>query len=177
MALSSTIYKFTITLSDLNRDYYQALNLTVALHPSENTQRMMARVLAYCLHADEHLQFTKGLSTPEEPDIWCKTLDGQTLSWIEIGEPAADKLKKASRVAKEVWVYTFNSKSAVWWQQEQAKISPLAVYVRQFNWPEIETLSAMLERKMEMSVTVSGDAAFVACDKGECEVHWQVLQD
>ncbi len=176
MALSSTIYKFNITLSDLNRDYYNNLNLTVALHPSENLQRMMARVVAFCIHADERLTFTKGLSTPEQADIWCKSLDQQILDWIEVGEPAPEKLKKASRVAQQVWVYSFNAKSPVWWQQEQGKMAELAVTVRQFNWPEIETLAAMLARKMDMAVTISGDAAFIACDKGECEVHWQVLQ-
>ncbi|GAL33437.1 YaeQ protein [Vibrio maritimus] len=41
MALKPTIYKFRVALTDMNRDYYDSLNLTVALHPSENQQRMM----------------------------------------------------------------------------------------------------------------------------------------
>jgi Uncharacterized protein conserved in bacteria len=94
MALSATIYKFTISLSDLNRDYYSTLNLTVAQHPSENVERMMARVLGFCLHAGEGLEFTKGLSTPEAPDIWLKTLDGQIAQWIVVGEPNPDSIKK-----------------------------------------------------------------------------------
>ncbi len=177
MALSSTIYKFTIALSDLDRHYYDTLNLTVAQHPSESLERVMARVLAYCLHAEEFLAFTKGLSTPETPDIWAKSLDGQISVWIEMGEPAADKLKKASRVAEEVWVYSFNSKSTVWWQQEQAKIAPLAVRVRQFSWPEIVALAALVERTMAFSVTISGDSAFIATGQGECELSWQALKD
>ena len=40
MAIKPTIYKFKISLSDLNRDYYTALNLTVAQHPSETVERM-----------------------------------------------------------------------------------------------------------------------------------------
>ncbi|QTG90759.1 YaeQ family protein, partial [Vibrio furnissii] len=47
MALKPTIYKFRIALTDMNRDHYDTLNLTVALHPSETEERMMARVLAY----------------------------------------------------------------------------------------------------------------------------------
>ncbi|MDH5572857.1 MAG: YaeQ family protein, partial [Gammaproteobacteria bacterium] len=35
MALKPTIYKLRISLSDLNRDYYDTLNLTIAQHPSE----------------------------------------------------------------------------------------------------------------------------------------------
>jgi Uncharacterized protein conserved in bacteria len=94
MALNATIIKFSISLSDLNRNHYDTLTLTVAQHPSETAERMMARVMAYCIHAEEFLAFTKGLSTPETPDIWAKTLDGQTGLWIEVGEPNPDKLKK-----------------------------------------------------------------------------------
>ncbi|WP_045859198.1 YaeQ family protein [Teredinibacter purpureus] len=177
MALSATIYKFTIALSDLNRHYYDSVALTVAQHPSENAERMMARVLAFCLHAQEFLEFTKGLSTPETPDIWAKSLDGNTTLWVEVGEPSADKLKKATRIADEVWVYTFNSKSEVWWQQEQVKINPLALKVRRLVWAEVETFAGMLSRKMDLSMTISGDSAFIATDKGECEVHWQDLKD
>lgn len=69
MALKPTIYKFRIALTDLNRDYYDSLNLTIALHPSETIPRMMARVLAFSMNASPTLLFTKGLSTVEEPDI------------------------------------------------------------------------------------------------------------
>lgn len=95
MALKPTIYKFRVALTDMNRDYYDSLNLTVALHPSENQQRMMARLMAFCLNASPELQFTKGLSTIEEPDIWEKSLDDQTLVWIDIGEPDVDRVKKS----------------------------------------------------------------------------------
>jgi len=79
VALKPTIYKFNIALSDLNRNYYDSLNLTVAQHPSENTERMMMRVLAFCLNAQEQLTFTKGLSAIEEPDLWVRSLDDQLL--------------------------------------------------------------------------------------------------
>lgn len=93
MALKPTIYKHRISLSDLNRDYYDTLNLTVALHPSETIERMMVRVLAYCINAQEHLTFTKGLSEIEEPDIWLRSLDDQIRLWVDVGEPSADRIK------------------------------------------------------------------------------------
>jgi YaeQ protein. len=65
----------------------------------------------------------------------------------------------------------------VWWQQEQAKINPLALKVRRLVWAEVETFAGMLSRKMDLSMTISGDSAFIATDKGECEVHWQDLKD
>lgn len=176
MALSATIYKLNISLSDLNRDYYDNLNLTLALHPSETLERLMARVLAFCIHACDGLEFTKGLSSPETPDIWLKSLNGQIQLWIELGEPLADKLKKATRVAEQVVVYSFNSKSATWWAQEQKKAGQLDLSVFQLQWSEIQTLASQVERTMALSVTITENSAFVATGKGESEVHWQVLQ-
>jgi len=40
----------------------------------------------------------------DEPDIWARSLDDQLLLWIDVGEPAPDRIKKASRIAKEVKV-------------------------------------------------------------------------
>ena len=97
MAQKSTIYKFRIALSDLERNYYDALNLTIAQHPSESLDRMVAKLLAFSINAQAGLVFTKGLSAVEEPDIWIRTLDEQTSLWIDVGEPSPDRIKKASR--------------------------------------------------------------------------------
>ena len=94
MSLKPTIYKMTIDLCDLERSKYETLNLTVAQHPSESVERMMVRVLAYCIDAHEQLTFTKGISAPDEPDLWQHTLDGQICLWVEVGEPSFDRIKK-----------------------------------------------------------------------------------
>lgn len=176
MALKPTIYKFNISLSDLNRDYYDTVHLTVAQHPSESHERMMARVLAFCLNAQEALTFTKGLSEPDVPDIWLRTLDDQLALWIDIGEPAVDRIKKATRIAKEVKVYSFNSKSDVWWQQNQNKFAMLAVSIIQFNPNDISALAELVARTMTCSITITGDSAFIATESGESEVNWRTLQ-
>ncbi len=175
MAIKPTIYKFRISLSDLNRDYYDTLNLTVAQHPSENTERMMVRVLAYCINAQEYLTFTKGLSEVDEPDIWAKTLDEQIALWIDIGEPAAERIKKASRIAQEVKVYSFNTKSDVWWDQDATKFKQLNATFFRFEWNDILTLGKLAERTMDFSVTITGNSAYVATNLGECEIPWQEL--
>ncbi len=176
MALKPTIYKLNISLSDLDKNYYDTLPLTIARHPSETLERMMARVLAYCINAREHLAFTKGLSEAEEPDIWRRSLDNQLLLWIDLGEPAADRIKKATRLAQTVKVYSFNSKSDVWWQQSQAKFKQLSASVYRFQWQDIQSLARLVERTMEFSVTISDDSAHIAAELGECEVAWTVLQ-
>lgn len=177
MALKPTVYKFTISLSDLNRSHYDALNLTVAKHPSENDERMMARLLAYCINAQEHLDFGAGLSEVDDPAISVTTLDGQLGLWVDVGEPAFERLKKATRKAQKVKVYSFNTKSDVWWAQGEAEFSRLDADVYRFNWDEIQTFAGMLERSMNFSATISGNSAYIATEKGECEVHWETLQE
>ncbi|MFV2060746.1 MAG: YaeQ family protein [Gammaproteobacteria bacterium] len=176
MALKPTIYKLRISLSDINRDYYDALNLTIAQHPSETLERMMVRILAYCINADEKLEFTKGLSAVDEPDIWLKTLDNQTALWIDVGEPAVDRIKKATRISSAVKVYCFNSKSNVWWDQSQEKFKKLNASIYKFDWDSIKSAAALLQRTMDFSVTITGDSAFIATQSGECEIFWSVLQ-
>lgn len=176
VALKPTIYKLRIALSDLNRDYYDNLNLTVAQHPSENLERLMARVLAFCLNCTENLAFTRGLSSVEEPDIWERTLDEKVALWIEVGEPAVDRVKKASRLADAVKIYSFNSKSDVWWSQGQQKFAALPVSIYRFDWPSIQALAGRVQRTMDLSVTLSGDTAYIASDEGQCEVTWTALQ-
>lgn len=176
MAVKPTIYKLKIALSDINRNYYDALNLTIAQHPSETLERMMVRVLAFCINAQEHLAFTKGLSAVEEPDIWARTLDDQLLLWIDVGEPAFDRVKKATRLAQTVKIYSFNSKSDVWWDQGRAKFSGLKASIFRFEWKSIQSLALLVQRTMDLSVTITGDSAYVATESGECEVSWVTLQ-
>ena len=176
MAQKSTIYKFRIALSDLERNYYDALNLTIAQHPSESLDRMMAKLLAFSINAQAGLVFTKGLSSVEEPDIWIRSLDEQTSLWIDVGEPSPDRIKKASRQAGEVKVYSFNSKSDVWWEQARSKFAMLKVSVFRFDSQSVRAFTTLVERTMDLSITITGDSAFIATNTGECEVAWEPLQ-
>lgn len=181
MAIKPTIYKFRISLSDLNQNYYDTLNLTIALHPSETLERMMARVLAYCLNAymnsQEHLSFTRGLCDVDEPDIWLRSLDDQVLLWIDIGEPSTDRIKKATHIAEEVKIYSFNSKSGAWWEQEKNKLARLKTSIYQFQWENIQSLARLVERTMDISVTLTANSVYVAAPSGECEVICNTLKE
>ena len=177
MALKPTIYKLKISLSDLDREYYDTLSLTIARHPSETLERMMVRVLAYCFNAQPQLLLCKGLSDTEEPDLWAHSLDGNLDLWIDVGEPAVDRIKKATRVASAVKVYCFNTKSSTWWEQGRSKMAGLNAAIYNFQWEEIKALSDLVERTMDMSITITDNAAFVATGLGECEVTLQPLQE
>ncbi|NVD08904.1 YaeQ family protein [Vibrio sp. JPW-9-11-11] len=176
MALKPTIYKFRISLSDTNRDLYDSTQLTVAQHPSETLERMMARILAYCVKWQPSLALTKGLSTTEEPDLWVKSLDDQIELWVDIGEPSLDRLKKACRLAKQVDVFSFNSKSDVWWEQSKNKVHQYSANIYRFDSQAIEALAGVVTRTMDLSVMITGDSLFVDCDQGSFEILLTTLQ-
>ena len=171
MALKPTIYKLRLAISDLNQDYYDSINLTVAQHPSENLERMMARIVAFCLNAQENLSFTKGLSSVEEPDIWVKTLDDQIALWIDMGEPAPDRIKKSSRLAPVVKVYSFNSKSDTWWEQIKHKVQPFTnVQFYQLQWAQVQALATFAERTMDWSLSISDNTVYISSENQSCEL-------
>ena len=175
MALKPRIYKFDIDLSDIDEGRYENLNLTVAQHPSETLERMMVRLLAYCLNLSEGLEFTTGLSNTEEPDLLQRSLDGITLKWIEVGEPSAERIRKASTIAKQVKVYCFNTKANAWWSQAKTEIENCGANVYQFQWEQISELAGLIKRTVALSVTITGMTAFIAGESGSVEVTWAEL--
>ena len=102
MALKATIYKADLQIADMDRNFYETQSLTLARHPSETDERMMVRLVAFAIHANEALTFTKGLFDVEEPDIWQKDLTGAIQLWIEVGQPDEKVILKAS--ASLAWI-------------------------------------------------------------------------
>ena len=102
MALKATIFKADLQIADMDRGYYQTHALTIARHPSETDQRMMVRILAFALFADERLHFTRGISTDDEPDLWLKGLDEEIELWVDLGQPDLKRIRKACGRARQV---------------------------------------------------------------------------
>lgn len=176
MALKPTIFKFDVAINDLNRNYFDIHSLTLACHPSETCERMMVRLLAYCLNMGEGLNFTAGLSTPDEPDIEQLALNGERLLWLDVGEPKPERLKKALRVAKRVNVYAFNTKADIWWQQNAAVCTSERLAVYQFNWSELQALATLCQRNMSFSLTVSENSLYIANDSLDLSLELVTLQ-
>jgi uncharacterized protein YaeQ len=105
MALTATIYTFDVELADSDREVYESLSLRVAQHPSESNEYLIARLLAYLLEYREGIEFSRGVSEPEEPAISVRDLTGRIKTWIDIGTPDAARLHKASKAAERVVVY------------------------------------------------------------------------
>jgi uncharacterized protein YaeQ len=121
MAIGASIYKADINLSNLNTHLYKDFNLTMAKHPSENESRMMFRLLAFLFCAHEDLEFTKGLSTTDEPELWQKNHSGEIVHWIELGLPEAKRLREACGKSQSVTVFTYHKNKAEEWIKKVKK--------------------------------------------------------
>ncbi|MBI1948195.1 MAG: YaeQ family protein [Deltaproteobacteria bacterium] len=107
MALQATPYRFHVQLAHVDRGVYQELDVKLARHPSETERFLLLRLLAYCLLFEEGIAFSKGgLSSPDEPPLSVRTLDGMLTTWVEIGQPSAERLHKAAKAAPRVVLFT-----------------------------------------------------------------------
>lgn len=107
MALGATIFHLQVTLSDVDRGVYEALDLRVARHPSESMRYLLTRVLAYCLCYAEGIAFSKaGIATTDEPPLAIHDPTGLLLAWIDVGSPSAERLHRASKAARQVMLFT-----------------------------------------------------------------------
>jgi uncharacterized protein YaeQ len=79
------------------------------MHPSETEAFLLTRLLAYALNYEEGIQFSDGLSSPDDPSISLRATHGQILKWIDIGHPSARRLHKASKASGKVRVYTYKN--------------------------------------------------------------------
>jgi len=123
MAPNARIIKVDLQVNDMDRNYYQTHALTLAQHPSETELRVMVRLLAFALYADPRLEFGKGLSTEDEPDLWQKDLTGGIERWIEVGQPDEARLRKASGRAGQVIVLGYSGRGAeLWWEKNAAAL-------------------------------------------------------
>jgi uncharacterized protein YaeQ len=155
MALKATIYKAELQIADMDRNYYQEHGLTLARHPSETDERMMVRLLAFALHADPALTFTKGLFDTDEPDLWQKDLTGAIELWIEVGQPDEKRLMKACGRAEKVIVYSYSATSHIWYKGIANKLER-AKNLTVINLPAEASvqLEQLATRNMQLQCTI-----------------------
>jgi uncharacterized protein YaeQ len=155
MALKSTIYKAELSIADMDRNYYGTHALTLARHPSETDERLMVRLVAFAIHADEALVNAKGISDTEEPDLWQMDLTGAIQLWIEVGQPDERRILKAAGRSEQVMVYCYSSASHVWWKQLAGKIDRARnVSVVNINAEASAALEQMAQRTMQLQCTI-----------------------
>lgn len=172
MALKATICKAELGIADMDRHYYADHALTIAQHPSENNERLMLRLLAFALFANERLEFTRGISTDDEPDLWQKNYHDEIELWIDLGQPSEKRLRKACGKAQRVVVISYGGGSAEhWWQQHQAYCERFTNLTVLYITPEQSATLLPLQQKsmrlqfniQEDDVSISGDSEQANC--------------
>lgn len=178
MALKATIFKARLQIADMDRGLYADHALTLARHPSETDERMMVRLLAFALHvpADDHdgaLEFGKGLSDADEPDLIRRDLTGRILHWIEVGQPDDKRLLRAAGRADRVTVLAYGTSAPIWWGGIAGKLARAAnVDVWQVPAAPSQALASLAQRTMQLQATVQDGLVWL----GDGEQHSVELQ-
>jgi len=156
MALPSTIYRTNLQFSDIDHGVYETIQTTVAQHPSETEERLVARLLALAIFYEPELSFTKGLCATDEPDLWLLGSDGRAILWVEVGLPESDRIIKASRHAERVALLACGKSLTNWDQQHLPKLMNIKnLTVVSVDQIFINTIAANLERSINWSITIT----------------------
>lgn len=164
MAQNATIYKVELTVSDMDRHYYETHKLTVAKHPSETDERLMVRLIAFALNADAQLEMTKGLSTDDEPDIWQKSLSGVLDVWVALGLPSDKVIRQSCAKAGRVLVYAYGGKAAeIWWDKVKGAAGRFDnLQVVHFSPQDTAALEQLANRTMKLNVHIQDGDVMVS---------------
>ena len=163
MALKATIHKVELAVSDMDRGYYATHALTLARHPSETSERLMVRLLAFALYAGESLEFGRGLSADDEPTLWKKDLTGNIEHWIDVGLPDERLLRKASGRARQVTLVTYGGRGAgIWWTANQAALERLEnLDIIDLPAEATQSMAALVDRNMAINATIQDGHVFI----------------
>lgn len=157
MALKATVFRAEVTIADMDRGHYDSHALTLARHPSETDERMMVRLLAWILNADEALTFGAGLSSDDEPALGLKQPDGTLDHWIEVGQPEPKRLRQVATRARRLTVYSYGgSKAALWWARNREELARIPRPVRIVELAPAETMAlvTLVDRGMKLTATI-----------------------
>ena len=133
---------------------------------------MMLRVLVFAFHADEKLEFGRGISTDDEPDLWLRNLDGTIDRWVELGTPEPERLKKACGRAERVLLYSYGDRAVpVWWSRHGPALERLRrLTVWQVPDAAMQGLAAAFRPGMTLQCTISEGEALVSWDDGSLAI-------
>jgi uncharacterized protein YaeQ len=156
MALTSTLYNFSVQLSDIDRNVYETLELRIARHPSETAEYLLTRLLAYCLEYQEGVVLSEGVAATDEPAVMVRDLTGRITAWIEVGTPDPERLHRGSKLAGRAAVYTQRDPTQYLAQLAGHKIHRAAdIPVYGFGREFIPAVAAQLERRCALSISVT----------------------
>ena len=172
----STVVKAELQVSDMDRHYYATHYLVLAQHPSEPDERLMVRLLAFALYADERLEFGRGLSDEDEPALWRRDYTGDIELWIELGNPDESRIRKACARAREVVVVNYGGRASdIWWEKASGTLSRLKnLTVLSLPADAPEQLAALGERGMRLDALIQDGELQLMGDRGSLAVRPEI---
>jgi uncharacterized protein YaeQ len=175
MAIGSTVYKAQLSIADMDRNYYETHDITIAQHPSETDQRLMIRLAAFALNATESLVITKGIGGEDEPELWQKNYAGEIELWIDLGQPDEKRLRKACGRSERVIVYTYNLNSAIAWRRQYS-----TTFARFKNLSVIhlyaDGIENLCERSMRLQCTLCDGELSLHSEQGDVTITQEIWQ-
>lgn len=177
MALKATVYKAALTVSDIDRGYYADHELTLARHPSETEARLMLRLLAFAMHASEHLEFGRGVSTDDEPDLWERDRSGVIEQWIDLGLPDERRLRRAAGRARRVTLIAYGERAFdVWWRKHAAALARIErLTLRSVTDAELAALESLAARNMALQAIIQDGQVVLSDASASVTVEPEVL--
>ncbi len=152
----ATVFTFSTQLSDIDRGVYETLELKLARQPSETTEYMLMRFLAYCLEFTEGIVLTEGVASGDEPAVLVRDLTGRVTAWIEVGAPDPDRLHRGSKMAGRAAVYTHRNIRQLMLDLAGKKIhrgNEIPIY--SFDPAFVQAAGELVERRMDVAVSVT----------------------
>lgn len=177
MAIKATVFKANLQIADMERHYYQDHALTLARHPSETDERMMVRLLAFALHAQEYLEFGQGMTEDDEADVWKKDLTGAIKLWIDVGLPDEKLIRKACGRAEQMVVYCYGGRVAdMWFNKDSAQFNRQK-NLTIVNLPPESTreLAKLAQRTMDLQCTIQDGQVWLSDGVTSVQVERVVL--
>jgi len=165
-----TRWEYRVALSDVDRGVTLDRRVVLSQHPSETTEHLVLRALAFCLFVDEssELEFGPGVCVGDAPDIQGRDLTGGLGLWVGCGDVAPELARKVVQHNRDAAVEivfddpdkraTFEGKVGHWpkrprgWPNLRVWLLPRTV---------VEGLAAIEEVRQRWSVTIVGEHLYV----------------
>lgn len=178
MAIKATVFKANLQIADMDRHYYAEHALTLSRHPSETDERMMVRLLAFALHAHEHLAFGQGMTDDDSADLWQKDLTGAIKLWIDVGLPDEKLIRKACGRADQVIVYCYGGNAAQMWYDQNAKQFTRLTNLTVINLPKESTqaIATLAKRTMQLQCNIQDGQVWFMSDEESVVVERTLLK-
>ncbi|MEY2599993.1 MAG: hypothetical protein RLZZ142_2252 [Verrucomicrobiota bacterium] len=174
--MKATIFKAQIEFADMDHHVYEDFSITLARHPSETDERLLVRLLAFTLNAPSNsdhgvMEFAKDLWNIDEPCLWQKNLTGETVHWIDVGQPDEKRIQRVCARSERVSVYSYDSSTPIWWTALAPKLTRARnLQVWQIPSEQSQALALLAQRSMKLHVSIQDQAIWITDESRSLEV-------